>query len=46
MDAWSISLLLLILLGGAIRKIWRRRNDMLMRIDLPPPIWQSIDHTH
>jgi hypothetical protein len=46
MDAWLISLLLLILLGGAIRKIWRRRNDMLMRIDSPPPIWQSIDHTH
>ncbi len=40
MDGWLLSALMLILLASAIRKIWRRRNDMLMRIDSPAPCWQ------
>jgi hypothetical protein len=41
MDGWLLSAFLLVLLAGAIRKIWRRRNDTLMRIDSPAPIWRS-----
>jgi len=34
-DGWMLGVLLLLLVGGAFRKIWRRRNDALMRIDSP-----------
>ena len=32
-DAWTISILLLLLVARAARKIWRHRNDALVRID-------------
>ncbi len=32
-DAWTISILLLLLVVRAARKIWRHRNDVLVRID-------------
>jgi len=32
-DTWTISMLLLLLVVSAGRKIWRRRNDVLTRID-------------
>ena len=32
-DAWTISILLLLLVVRAARKIWRHRNDALVRID-------------
>ncbi len=32
-DAWTISILLLLLVVRAARKIWRHRNDALIRID-------------
>ena len=32
-DAWTISILLLLLVARAARKIWRHRNDALIRID-------------
>ena len=32
-DSWLLSALVLLLLIGAVRKIWRRRNDVLVRID-------------
>ena len=38
-DAWTISILLLLLVARAARKIWRHRNDALVRIDSPPPCW-------
>ncbi len=41
MDGWLLSAFILILFASAVRKIWRRRNDMLMRIDSPAPCWQS-----
>lgn len=34
-DVWTIALLLLILVVSAARKIWRHRNDKLIRIDSP-----------
>jgi len=37
--AWTISILLLMLVVSAGRKIWRRRNDALVRIDSPAPCW-------
>lgn len=40
-DGWMLGALLLLLIGGTLRKIWRRRNDALMRIDSPAPIWRS-----
>lgn len=40
-DGFVISLLLLVLLGSAIRKIWQRRNDSLMRIDSPTGNWSD-----
>ncbi len=39
-DAWMISILLLLLVVSAVRKIWRRRNDELIRIDSPAPCWE------
>ncbi|MCH8334477.1 MAG: choice-of-anchor H family protein, partial [Proteobacteria bacterium] len=38
-DTWTISILLLLLVVSAARKIWRRRNDELIRIDSPAPCW-------
>jgi len=39
-DGFLLSALMLLLLISAIRKIWRRRNDALIRIDTPAPCWQ------
>lgn len=39
-DAWTISILLLLLVVRAARKIWRHRNDALVRIDLPASAWR------
>jgi hypothetical protein len=41
LEVWLLGILLLLLLGQAIRKSWRHRNDALMRIDSPLPIWQD-----
>lgn len=41
MDSWMLGTLLLLLIGSAVRKIWRRRNDALMRIDSPAPVWRT-----
>lgn len=43
-DRWMLGMLMLLLIGSAIRKIWRRRNDALMRIDSPAPIWRSKEN--
>jgi len=40
MDGWLLSAFLLILFASAIRRVWRRRNDTLMRIDSPAPCWK------
>jgi len=40
-DGWLIGVFLLILLGSAIRRVWQHRNDRLVRIDSPAPIWQA-----
>lgn len=40
-DTWTISMLLLLLVVSAARKIWRRRNDALIRIDSPAPCWDT-----
>jgi hypothetical protein len=40
-DGWLLGAFLLILLAGALRKSWRRRNDMLVRIDSPARCWQD-----
>ncbi len=40
-DGFLLSALMLLLLISAIRKIWRRRNDVLIRIDTPAPCWQA-----
>jgi len=40
-DGWLLGILFLLLIGSAVRKIWRRRNDALIRIDSPAPIWRS-----
>ena len=40
-DGWFLALFLLVLFGSGIRRIWRHRNDTLMRIDTPAPIWQT-----
>lgn len=42
-DGWLVAAFLLLLFGSFIRKLWRRRNDVLMRIDAPPPCWQGQD---
>lgn len=34
-DTWTMVFLLLLLVASAIRKIWRHRNDELVRIDSP-----------
>ncbi len=40
-DQWFLSALVMLLVFGAIMKIWRRRNDALVRIDSEAPCWQS-----
>ncbi len=40
-DTWTISMLFLLLVVIAARKIWRRRNDALIRIDSPAPCWDT-----
>lgn len=46
-DGFIISLLLILLLGSTVRKIWRHRNDALMRIDSPAGYWaDSMDRKH
>ena len=44
-DTWTISFLLLLLVVSAARKIWRRRNDALIRIDSPAPCWAARTFT-
>ncbi len=38
-DAWTMGILLLLLVVSAVRKIYRRRNDALLRIDTPASCW-------
>jgi hypothetical protein len=38
-DAWTIGILLLLLVVRAARKIWRHRKDALVRIDSPASCW-------
>lgn len=40
LDGWLLSFLILILIISASRKIWRHRNDSLIRIDSPAPAWR------
>ena len=40
-DGWLLAGFLVILFGSAFRRIWRRRNDKLVRIDSPAPCWQD-----
>lgn len=40
-DGWLLTGFLAILFGSAFRRIWRRRNDQLVRIDSPAPCWQN-----
>jgi len=41
-DGWLLGAMLLLLVASAIRKIWRHRNDELLRIDTPAPCWQDF----
>lgn len=41
MDGWILGILVLLLFASGIAKIWRRRNDTLMRIDSPAPVWRT-----
>lgn len=45
MDGWILGAFLLVLIAGAVRKTWRRRNDMLVRIDTPAPCWRNDLHS-
>ncbi len=45
-DGWLLSVLILLLLVSAGRKLWRRRNDSLVRIDSPAPIWRASHESH
>ena len=40
-DQWFLGALFLLLVYGGVVKIWRRRNDTLVRIDSDAPCWQS-----
>jgi hypothetical protein len=40
-DAWTIGILLLFLVASAARKVWRHRNDKLIRIDSSSP-WSQF----
>jgi hypothetical protein len=44
-DGWFLAAMFLVLLAGGIRRICRHRNDALMRIDSPAPIWRSNGET-
>jgi hypothetical protein len=44
-SGWTIGILLLMLAVSAARKIWRRRNDVLARIDSPAPCWRVYTDT-
>jgi hypothetical protein len=46
LDIWMLSLLVVLLIVSSLRKIWRHRNDELMRIDSQPPIWQDERNGH
>jgi len=41
LGGWLLGAMLLLLVASAIRKIWRHRNDQLLRIDTPAPCWQD-----
>lgn len=43
MDQWLLAMLVLLMIGSALRKIWRRRHDALVRIDAQAPCWQAYD---
>jgi len=45
-DGWFLAIFLLILFASAARRIWRRRNDTLMRIDSPAPCWRDYSDDH
>jgi len=40
-DGWFIAVFLILLFANGIRRIWRHRNDSLMRIDAPAPCWRD-----
>ena len=40
-DAWLLTMLVLVFIGSVARKIWIHRNDSLVRIDTPAPCWQN-----
>ena len=44
LDHWTLGLLFLLIVVSAARKVWRHRNDALIRIDSPAPIWQVRDN--
>ena len=44
LDGWLLSFLIMLLLISASRKIWRRRNDSLVRIDSPAPAWRTSEN--
>lgn len=46
LDKWTLVVLLLLLVVTAIRRIWRHRNDAVMRIDTPAPIWHDVRNGH
>jgi len=39
--AWTIGFLLLMLVVTAVRRVWRHRNDEVMRIDSPAACWSD-----
>lgn len=41
LDKWTLGILLTLLVVTAFRRIWRHRNDAIMRIDSPAPIWND-----
>jgi hypothetical protein len=41
MDSWMLGAFLILLFASGIRRIWKHRNDTLMRIDTPAPIWRA-----
>jgi hypothetical protein len=40
-DGWFIAMFLAVLFASGVRRIWRHRNDSLMRIDTPASCWQD-----
>jgi hypothetical protein len=41
LDAWLVGVLLLLLLGRALVRTGRHRDDALVRIDTPAPLWRD-----